>query len=73
MVELSKREQLKRAKVMGVGCLNGTSLIGQGVHTDGEGELMGELDCLVEVMMQEDLSGEELVKKYGLKLWEMVS
>lgn len=44
----------------------------EGDPKDPNGPLMGELDCMVELMMLEDMSAEELVKAYGPKLWEMI-
>ena len=66
MMELSKGEQGKRVREMGARC----QACLEGDPKDPNGPLMGELDCLVEVMMLENLSADELVKKYGQQLWE---
>ena len=68
MVELNKVGQIVRAKEMGRLC----AACVEGNPSDPNGPLMGELDCLVEVMMTEELSAAELVEKYGQRLWRMV-
>jgi hypothetical protein len=44
----------------------------EGNPADPNGPLMGELDCMVELMMMTELSADELAKTYGPKLWRMI-
>ena len=68
MKELTHSERVVRTVKMAQTCEACT----EGNPSDPNGPLMGELDCMVELMMMEELSAEELAKAYGPKLWEMI-
>ena len=44
----------------------------EGDPHDPNGPLMGELDCLVELMVLEDMDADELVCAYGPLFWRLI-
>lgn len=69
---MSKETQIERTKKMAVACAKGTSLRGTGCHNDAEGELMGECDCLVELMMLTGKNVNEVLKELEMEEPEVV-